>query len=102
VFYLGAICSKHKKSNLLRSACVYVIALFHLPNFQRRARILSYLRSKKSRNDFEEQAFKDLLSQIQFSKLGLSIMGYILLFVVTAAPVLFSEIPSVLEFLYGN
>lgn len=78
------------------------IALFHLPNFQRKARILSYLRSKKNRNGFEEQVLKDLLSQIQFSRLGLSIMGYTLLFVVTAAPILFRGVPSVLELLYGK
>lgn len=68
------------------------VALFHVPNFKRKARILSYLRSKRTRNDFEEQVLRDLLTQIQFSKLGLSIIGYSLLFFVTVGPILFQII----------
>lgn len=78
------------------------VALFHIPNFKRKAGILSYLRSKNDRSDFEEQVLRDLLAQIQFSKLGLSIIGYSLLFFVTVGPILFQDCPAVLQFMYGK
>ena len=78
------------------------VTLFHIPNFQKKAKILTYLRNKKNRDGFEEQVLNDLLSQIQFSKLSIAILGYVLLFFVTASPILFHDDPVILEFLYGK
>jgi hypothetical protein len=63
---------------------------------------LSYLRGKNDRNDFEEQVLKDLLAQIKFSKLGMLMIGYTLLFFVTARAVLFQHCPLVIKFMYGE
>ena len=78
------------------------VAFFHIPNFKRKAGILSYLRGKNDRSDFEEQVLKDLLAQIKFSKLGMLMIGYTLLFFVTAGPILFEDCPLVIKFIYGE
>lgn len=78
------------------------VTFFHLPNFRRRARILTHLVTKRNRNSFDELVLKDLQAQISFRKLGVLIIGYASLFIVTTGSFVFEDFPTILSLIYGS